>query len=259
MKSALVTGGGQGIGAVIVKKLLSHGYKVAALDIDGRGLAKLKAKVPEVVTFEADTTQEGAIEEVLVEFGHTPDLVVNNAGIVRFGSLLETSARDFSKVINVNLNGYFTVARSAAKLMVKKNSGVIINITSINGVMPAPYAGAYGAAKAGVALLTQQMALEWGPFGVRVNAIAPGLIDAGMSTPIYSNPKFRRLREEKVPLGRLGTAEDIAATVLYLASPEASYITGQNIVVDGGVSMGMIGQLPRPEAVDGLGDSGRIS
>ena len=109
------------------------------------------------------------------------------------------------------------------------------------------------ATKAGIALLTQQMAIEWGPHGIRVNAIAPGLILAGMSDPIYADLDIRAARESKVPLGRLGTADDIASLVVFLASTESSYITGQNILVDGGVTMSMLANLPRPKSVDKVG------
>jgi NAD(P)-dependent dehydrogenase (short-subunit alcohol dehydrogenase family) len=146
------------------------------------------------------------------------------------------------------------MARAAALGMIANGGGAIVNVTSMNGVAPGPNAGAYGASKAGVALLTQQMALEWGPHGVRVNAVAPGLIDAGMSAPIYADAEVRRARESKVPLGRLGRAEDVAKAVLFLASEEASYVTGQNLLVDGGVTMGIIGQLPRPRSVERPGE-----
>lgn len=123
----------------------------------------------------------------------------------------------------------------------------------MNGIAPGPNAGSYGATKAGVALLTQQMAIEWGPLGVRVNAVAPGLIDAGMSEPIYADPETRQARESKVPLGRLGTAADISSVVTFLLSDAAAYMTGQNVLVDGGVTMSMIANLPRPQSVDSIG------
>jgi NAD(P)-dependent dehydrogenase (short-subunit alcohol dehydrogenase family) len=129
----------------------------------------------------------------------------------------------------------------------------VVNVTSMNGVAAGPNAGAYGSSKAGVALLTSQMALEWGPSGIRVNAVAPGLIDAGMSEPIYADPEVRAARESKVPLGRLGVASDITDVVLFLASDRAAYIHGQNIVVDGGVTGSVIAHLPRPAAVDSVG------
>ena len=173
---------------------------------------------------------------------------------MRFGPLIDLAFEDFAVVAMVNLVGTFTVARAAARRMVDAAvRGSIINITSMNGVAPGPNGGAYGATKAGIALLTQQMAIEWGSYGIRVNAIAPGLILAGMSDAIYSDPQIREARESKVPLGRLGTPEDIASLVTFLASSESSYITGQNILVDGGVTMSMIANLPRPKSVDKVG------
>jgi NAD(P)-dependent dehydrogenase (short-subunit alcohol dehydrogenase family) len=198
------------------------------------------------------------VEAAFDQLAGPPDLVVNNAGVVQFGPLLDLPLRDWHHVVEVNLSGTFVVARAAARRMLAaaqgdRAGGSIVNMTSINGVAPGPNAGAYGATKAAVALLTQQMAIEWGPGGLRVNAVAPGLILAGMSEPIYADDAFRARRESKVPLGRLGTAEEVADVVLFLASPEARYITGQNIVVDGGVTMNIIGQLPRPAAVDRVG------
>jgi len=202
----------------------------------------------------ADISDEGSVEAALDMFGGAPNLVVNNAGIVRFGPLIDLAFEDFAVVAMVNLVGTFTVARAAARRMVDAAvRGSIINITSMNGVAPGPNGGAYGATKAGIALLTQQMAIEWGSYGIRVNAIAPGLILAGMSDAIYSDPQIREARESKVPLGRLGTPEDIASLVTFLASSESSYITGQNILVDGGVTMSMIANLPRPKSVDKVG------
>ena len=168
--------------------------------------------------------------------------------------IIDLAIEDFAVVTRVNLVGTFTMARAVVRRMRDaKIDGSIVNITSMNGVAPGPNGGAYGATKAGIALLTQQMAIEWGSLGIRVNAIAPGLILAGMSDPIYADPEIREARKSKVPLGRLGTAEDIASLVVFLASTESSYITGQNILVDGGVTMSMIANLPRPKSVDKVG------
>ena len=182
-----------------------------------------------------------------------PDVWVNNAGIVRFGPLLDITLDDWRAVVEVNLTGTWICARSVGRRMVERGSGSIVNITSMNGVAPGPNGGAYGATKAAVALLTQQMALEWGAHGVRVNAVAPGLIDGGMSESIYADAATRAARTGKVPIGRLGSVDDIASAVLWLASDDASYVTGQNLLVDGGVTMAMIANLPRPQSVDGVG------
>ena len=253
MRNAIVTGGGNGIGAVIARAAAARGYRVGVLDRDAEGAVRVADGLPNALPLVADVTDESTVEAAFDALGAPPDLVVNNAGIVAFGPLLDLSLRDWRDVVDVNLSGTFIVARTAARRMQAAGGGAIVNMTSINGVAPGPNAGAYGATKAAVALLTQQMAIEWGPAGIRVNAVAPGLILAGMSEPIYADDEFRARRESKVPLGRLGTAEEVADVVLFLASPEAQYVTGQNIVVDGGVTMNMIGQLPRPASVDSVG------
>jgi NAD(P)-dependent dehydrogenase (short-subunit alcohol dehydrogenase family) len=251
-RSMLVTGAAQGLGAAIVEAAAAAGYRVAALDVAEPAVASANGR-SRVTAYRCSVSDEAAVEAVLDEFG-TPDVVVNNAGIVRFGPLVDHPVDNMRAVLDVNLIGTFVVARAAARRWIAAGTGgAVVNITSMNGVMAGPNAGAYGASKAAVALLTSQMALEWGPHGIRVNAVAPGLIDAGMSAPIYADAATRHARESKVPLGRLGVASDIADVVLFLASDAASYITGQNLVVDGGVTGSVIAHLPRPAAVDSVG------
>ena len=247
-RSLLVTGGGKGIGAAIARAASAAGYRVGVLDTHHTPETPAEAErlVGSVVDAEA-------IEAAVDRFG-LPDALVNNAGIVRFGPLLELAADDWRAVIDVNLTGTFLVARAVARRWIAAGRpGAIVNVSSMNGVAAGPNAGAYGASKAGIALLSAQMALEWGPAGIRVNAVAPGLIDAGMSEPIYADPVTRAARESKVPLGRLGTADDVAAVVLFLLSDAAAYVTGQNLLVDGGVTGSVIAHLPRPASVDGVG------
>ena len=256
-RSMIVTGAASGLGLGIARAAVQAGYRVGAMDIDHGGLARIETEPGPIETHEASVTDEAAIEQVLDRFG-TPDVWVNNAGIVRFGPLADLDGRDWQDVLDVNLTGTFMCARAAARRMSAAGGGSIVNITSMNGVAPGPNAGAYGATKAAVALLTQQMALEWGGSGVRVNAIAPGLIDGGMSEAIYADPVTRAAREGRVPIGRLGTVEDVAAAVMFLAGPDAAYITGQNLLVDGGVTMAMIANLPRPVSVDGVGEASAL-
>lgn len=240
----LVTGGAKGLGAAVAAAAHEAGYRVGVVD------PVASTSNGQSVSFDCSITDESAVERVLDEFG-TPDVVVNNAGIVRFGPLTEIDVEEFRAVLDVNLVGSFIVARAAARRWIAEGRpGCVINITSMNGVAAGPNAGSYGPAKAGLALLTTQMALEWGRYGIRVNAVAPGLIDAGMSEPIYADATAREARESKVPLGRLGTARDIADAVLFLASERAGYIHGQNLVVDGGVTGSVIAHLPRPASVD---------
>ena len=249
----LVTGGARGLGRGIAVAATSAGYRVGVIDVDP---APAVNGVAEIAHFVASVADESAVERVFDDFG-TPDVVVNNAGIVRFGPLVDLDVADYRTVLDTNLVGTFIVARAAARRWIAASrSGNIINITSMNGVAAGPNSGAYGASKAAIALLTIQMGIEWGPHMIRVNAIAPGLIDAGMSVPIYADPATRAARESKVPLGRLGTSEEIADVVMFLASDRSSYIHGQNIVVDGGVTGSVIAHLPRPASVDSVGHTG---
>ncbi len=246
----LVTGGARGLGRAVTLTAAAEGFRVGVIDIEQ---APATNGGTDIAHFVASVADERAVEQILDEFG-VPDVVVNNAGIVRFGPLLDLTVADFRAVLDTNLVGSYIVARAVARRWVAASRpGSIINVTSMNGVAAGPNSGAYGASKAAVALLTAQMGIEWGPHGIRVNAIAPGLIDAGMSTPIYADPATRAARESKVPLGRLGTSAEIADVVLYLASDRSSYIHGQNIVVDGGVTGTVIAHLPRPASVDSVG------
>ena len=245
MKSALVTGAGGGLGAAIARRLAKDGYRVVIIDTDDAAAQAQAGALPDAVAFAADVTDEAAIETVLDAFGDVPDVLVNNAGIVRFGPLLTHDVAQFRKVIDVNLTGTFIVTRAVARRMVTRGSGSIVNITSLNAVAPSPDAGAYPASKAAVALLTQHFALVLGPHGIRVNAVAPGFIDAGMSAPIYEDPEIRAVRAASVPVGSLGTAEDVAEAVAFLASDKARYTTGQQLMVDGGVSFSLKNHLPR--------------
>ncbi len=256
MKSAIVTGGANGIGRVIVNQLASEGWHVGILDLNVADVERDEKLPKNCVAISADVSDVNSVEKAIKQFGSTPDLLVNNAGIVRFGPLLTLAQSEFEAVVRVNLIGTFTVSRQVAALMVADGKpGHIISITSMNGVVPGPNSGAYTSTKAGVALLTKQMALEWGPHGIRVNSIAPGLIDAGMSNAVHADLEIREAREKRIPLRRLGTAQDIANLVSFFASEQSSYITGENILVDGGVTMSILSTLPRPKSVDSVGPS----
>lgn len=245
MRSAIVTGGGDGLGADIARALGEAGYRVGVLDIRAAQAKAVAEEIPGAVALVANVADADAIHEAFAQFGPAPDLLVNNAGIVRFGDLEKQSAEDYVATINVNLLGSCLCAREAAIGMLERGSGHIVNITSVNGIHPAPGIGLYGGTKAAMACMTQAMALEWGPKGIRVNAIAPGFIDAGMSKPIYENPKARAVRSGGVPLRRLGEASDITNALLYIDSEHAAYISGHQLVVDGGVINSVLAQLPR--------------
>ena len=245
MKTAIVTGAGAGIGKAICQKLSQNNYRVGMLDLNEENVNEASKGVENSFPLLGDVTNQESIEEAFEKFGEIPDLLVNNVGIVLFGPLEEHSVEDYSKSLNINLLGSFITSRILINDMIKRGSGSIINMSSVNGVNPGIGIGAYPASKAGIISMTQQMAIEWGKFGIRVNCISPGFIDAGMSKPIYEDPKVRELRGGAVPSGRLGEADDIANAVLFLDSENASYVNGHNLVVDGGVISSVIAQLPR--------------
>ncbi len=244
-KLALVTGGGGGLGAAICERADALGYRVVVVDQHLEPAQAVSQRLRDARAEQLDVTREADVQALFDRLGDVPDVLVNNAGIGRFGPLMDMSLANFTEVVNVNLIACFVMARACAQLMQSRGSGCIINITSINAITPGPGSGAYPAAKAGLARLTEQMALEWGPLGIRVNAVAPGFIDSGISTPFYANPVVRQLRGNAVPIRRLGKAEDVANAVMFLASPEADYINGHELVVDGGVVSSVLMQLPR--------------
>lgn len=244
MQTLLVTGGAHGLGAAVAQAADAAGYRVGVLDVSLAEASAVANELANGVPLEADVCDIDSVERAIYELGEV-NVLVNNAGILRTGPLIEHSVDDFRRVIDVNLNGVFIVAQAAAKRMRDQGGGAIINLASINGIHPSPSCGAYAAAKAGVMGLTQQMSIEWGEFGIRVNAVAPGFIDAGMSAPFFENSEVRERRGSAVPLGRLGTAEDVAQTIIYLGSDAAAYISGQTLAIDGGVINSVLKHLPR--------------
>ncbi len=241
---AVVTGAGAGLGASIAKRLASEGYAVALLDQDGDAASRSAEGLTGASAFQVDVSNPEQVADVFSRIGAV-DLLVNNAGIARFGPLLEQSAADMQAVINVNLMGTALCAQQAARQMTEQGSGCIINLSSINAVTPGPNVGLYAATKAAVHNLTILQALEWGPMGVRVNAIAPGFIDAGMSAPFFEQASVREKRAGGVPLKRLGQADDVVNAVVYLQSEAAQYVSGHQLVVDGGVVGSLLAHLPR--------------
>jgi NAD(P)-dependent dehydrogenase (short-subunit alcohol dehydrogenase family) len=245
-KNIIITGAAGGIGSEIASFASKKGYRVGLIDSNQDKLAEVEARIENSISLPTDITNEKSVTESLKKFSFTPDALVNCAGIVRFGSLLEQSTDDFKDVIDVNLLGCFIVSCATAKLMTRNGSGNIVNISSISGGKhPAVHSGAYAASKAGVVMLSEQMSLEWGKNGIRVNAISPGFIDSGMAASHYSNPVERKKREEMVPIQKIGTAEDIANVVMFLLSDKSSYVHGQNILVDGGVMNSVLANIAR--------------
>ena len=244
-KVALVTGAKQGMGRADAIALAKQGAKVVVTDIDQAECQLVADEIikngGEAIAFKMDVSNKAEVDQVFDEtikqFGHL-DILVNNAGIYFPKPALEITESDWNKLIDINLKGQFLCAQRAAREMAKNKWGRIINITSIaSGQVGVGIAGGahYTASKGGIIGLTETLAVEWAPLGINVNAIGPGAIDTPMSRKVQMTPEqFKSFLSAKVPLGRIGTPEEVAAAVVFLASEEASYITGATLFVDGG-------------------------
>lgn len=240
-KIAVVSGAANGIGACMVKRLLDEGAKVAALDIDIQSLEKLYSCNQDVLYIECDVSKKTAIDmavkHVIEKFCRI-DVLFSNAGIIGRQSLLEITEQDWLRVIGINLNGTFYLNQAVLKEMVRmKIKGAVVNTSSIAANVVSPNTGAYAASKGGVSQLTKFAALEMAPYGIRVNAIAPGT----SATRITEGTRFDAERNQKflsnIPMGRYGESEEAASAALYLGSEDAGYITGITLVEDGGFSL----------------------
>jgi meso-butanediol dehydrogenase / (S,S)-butanediol dehydrogenase / diacetyl reductase len=243
---ALVTGAARGIGLAITRRFLAEGWSVALLDIDANTLAAtetalaLPDRVLAIVADVADESQvQAAVARLAQRFGRL-DALVNNAGIAIFKPMLETRTEDWDRVMAVNLRGPFLCSQACAPLMLKGGGGSIVNIASISGLRASTLRTAYGTSKAGVIHLTRQQAAELGNLGIRANVVAPGPVDTAMAKAVHT-PDIRAAYHDDIPLNRYGTEAEIAAAVWFLCSPEASYVNGQTIAVDGGFESTGIG------------------
>jgi NAD(P)-dependent dehydrogenase (short-subunit alcohol dehydrogenase family) len=241
----LVTGAGGGIGREIARRLAGEGMSVAVLDCDGSAAQAVAAKIGGLAVA-ADVTSEeevgGAVDTVLAAFKQI-DLLVNNAGIAWMGPALDMPLEALQAMLRVNVEGVFIVSRAVLPHMIARRSGSVVNLASWAGKTgPAFFAG-YGATKFAVIGLTQALAREMAPHGIRVNAICPGIVvDTAMRTAIEAQQRRYGLpetaeREKSIPIGRVSVPDDVARIATFLASDEASYMTGESINLSGGLLM----------------------
>lgn len=250
---ALITGGAQGIGRGIVEYLLARGWRVAAIDLDNEALAELDAAHPSspLLPLIADTRHENEVDAALARLrdwqasaGQAPglDLLVNNAGIAdpETGPLESLSLGDWRRWQDSHLTGAFLCTRAAIADL-RSRHGSIVNMTSTRATQSEPHCEAYAAAKGGLRAMTHALAVSLGP-EVRVNAISPGWIETGpwQKSANRSKPAHRAIDRNQHPVGRVGAPEDIAAAVAFLAGDEAGFITGQEFIIDGGMTRKMI-------------------
>ncbi|MGE4280616.1 MAG: 3-oxoacyl-[acyl-carrier-protein] reductase [Magnetospirillum sp.] len=239
-KTALVTGASGGIGGAIAKALHDAGATVAIHGTRREALDALAAELKDRVhVLPANLSKAEEVEQLAKDaeaaLGGSLDILVNNAGITKDGLVMRMKDEDWDAVINVNLTAAFRLCRAAIKGMMKRRSGRIINITSIVGVTGNPGQVNYCASKAGMIGMTKSLAQEVASRNVTVNAVAPGFIATAMTDELNDEQKARI--NSQIPAGRMGSAEEIAAAVLYLASSEAAYVTGQTLHVNGGMAM----------------------
>ena len=243
-RTAFVTGALQGIGAAIALALARDGFDVAVSSTRPEKLASVVAEisaagaraVPVALDVRVPESIEKAMAQVVGACGHL-DVLVNNAGVPLKKPALDVTPADWQEVIDVNLKGTFFMSQQMGRHLVKAGRpGCIVSVASTHGLVALAQRSAYGIAKAAVMQMTRMLAIEWAEQGIRVNAVAPGRVDTPTRAWSLGEPGYRESALARIPLRRFGTAEEIAGAVSYLASPAAAYITGQTLVLDGGLT-----------------------
>ncbi len=243
-KVALITGARQGMGKSHAIVLAKQGVKVVVTDINQADCQKVVDEIKnsggEAVAFKLDVSKKSEVESVVTEivkqFGRL-DILINNAGIAQFKPFLELTEEEWDKTIDINLKGEFLCAQAAARIMKEQGGGVIINIGSVamgQQGFGMPNIAHFCASKGGIAAMTEALAVELAPFNIRVNAIAPGLIETPMIDTVKSDPKMMEGLLQRVPLKRVGRSEEVSELVAFLASDSSSYMTGSVVIIDGG-------------------------
>ena len=249
----VVTGGGGGIGRAVASSLARAGAQVAAIDLDERGLEATRAELRELgrghIVTRCDTSSidsVAAASETIEKALGPCGVLVNTAAILRPGALDTLSLAEWNGVLAVNLTGYFLCAQAFGRQMRQLGRGSLVHIASIAGSNAQGQSGAYSVSKAGVIMLSRQLASEWGPQGIRSNVVSPGMVITPMSQAFYDTAGVTERRSAVVPMRRVGMPQDMADAILFLASDRASYVNGDEITVDGGYVNMLMNLVPRP-------------
>lgn len=248
-KKVAITGAGGGIGRAVALAMAQVGALPVLLDRDDASCAEtaaeLKAIGVDAPSIACDVSDPASVTAAALAAGPC-DVLVNNAGLLRPGPIASLPLEEWNRLLSVNLTGYFLCAQAFGESMQKRGSGAIVHIASIAARHPQGFSGAYSVSKAGVTMLSQQLALEWGPLGIRSNVVSPGLVRTPMSEAFYLAPGVAQRRAEIVPLQRVAAPKDIADVVVFLASARAGYVTGEDICADGGFGRTLMSLVPRP-------------
>lgn len=252
-RNVVVTGGASGIGLAIGQALAGVGARVALLDRDGAGAERaaqaLRDRGAHAIAVECDVSNEPdvarAAAHVRQQLGMVTGLV-NNAGFLRAGGLRDVAIDDWNAVLAVNLTGYLLCSREFGREMLTAGRGSIVHVASISALHPQTGSGAYSASKAGVLLMSKQLAVEWGTHGIRSNAICPGMIRTALSAKFYEDPAFEAARAAVTASRRVGEPSDIAEPTLFLLSDRSAYVNGTELLVDGGLGCMLMDMVPRP-------------
>jgi len=244
-RTALVTGASYGIGAAIAEVLARDGYDVAITELDadalGNTLAQIRARGARGVPLKLDVRSQASIEacmqETLAVFGHL-DVLVNNAGVLLRKPALDITRDEWHTLMEINLTGTFFMSQQMGRHLVReKRKGSIISLSSTHAVVGVAGVSAYGISKAGISQMTRMLAIEWAEHGIRVNAIAPGTTETPSRKASFgADPVRRQILMDRIPFKRFCTEADVAGLASYLASPAADYVTGQTLLVDGGLT-----------------------
>lgn len=239
-RRALVTGAGSGIGQSVAVALAVAGAEVVAVDRDAVALTASGVRAET-----CDISIETEVQALAERVGHC-DIVVNAAGIIRAGALADVAIADWNALIAVNLTGYLLISRAFAGGMAERGGGALVHVASISGTHAQANSGAYSASKAALIVMSQQLALELGPQGIRSNTVSPGMVRTPMTEDYYQAPGVAERRDRAVPIGRVAVPDDIADVVVFLSSDRARYVTGADIIVDGGFTTTLMSWVPRP-------------